>query len=393
MSCYTHIWIADLKKSGKVLLSVAGVIFRVLDFIWPKQSNVIIFGSNQGNFISGSPKYLYEYVKKHHPEYQIHYYLPLQQKGILKRISYILHFTPVFFRSKFLISSHSPYDFIPFSWSKRKIHINTWHGVPLKCMFFCDRGATKSDINEVIRSNDLTTIFLISSSLEAAFISRCFLIDPRKFAFFGHPRNDMLTSASESHKISVIIPSLPEYNKLILYCPTYRRNEPSHFFPFDDINFNDLHRYLEEHKIIIFTRGHVQDVGNHNWIHGSRIIELGQNLVSEVNDILPEIDILITDYSSIFIDYLLLNRPCIFVPYDRERYEREVGFLIDDYDYWTPGQKVYTYSAFIEALDAAVTGKDSFSRKREEIKNLFHFFQTGSASERLVRYMKQFSDI
>lgn len=123
-------------------------------------------------------------------------------------------------------------------------------------------------------------------------------------------------------------------------------------------------------------------------IQSSRIIELGQDMIQEVNEILHEIDILITDYSSVFIDYLLLNRPCIFIPYDKEKYEKDVGFLFDDYDYWTPGRKVATYSEFITAINGILSGDDQFKERREEMRKIFHYYQKKNASEKVVQYIE-----
>lgn len=364
-----------------------GSLFRLIDFLWPKHADVIVFGSYLGNYIAGSPKFLYESIKKQHPSRHVVFYCPFRNKNLKKQICSIIRFAPVFFRAKILISSHPPYDFIPFSWSKRKIFINTWHGIPLKCMFFTDPGAKKESLKEVLWLNDRTTVFLVSSSLEAALISRCFNLDSRKIAFFGHPRNDILKSGKITSYLNKIFPDLPDHTTRILYCPTYRRNGSVLFFPFEDMDIQYLNQFLEKNKIIIFTRGHVQENSIQTITNNSRIIELGQDLLPEINDILPEIDILITDYSSIFFDFLLCNKPCIFIPYDKEDYKNSVGFLFDDYDYWTPGKKVTRFGEFIKTIEEILSGEDKFKEKREEMINLFHFYQTENSSEKIFNFL------
>ena len=54
-------------------------------------------------------------------------------------------------------------------------------------------------------------------------------------------------------------------------------------------------------------------------------------------DFLNVVDVLITDYSSIYFDYLLLNRPIIFHMPDLEEYQKKRGFILDPLDEWTPG--------------------------------------------------------
>lgn len=374
----------------KKVLYCLSFFFRVIDFFWPKNENCIVFGSQQGNSMSGSPKYLFEFIKKNYPKFKVSYYLPLRQTGFLSQVQYIIKFAPTFFQAKILVSSHPPYDFVPFSWSRRKLLINTWHGIPLKCMFFADPGATESSLKDILRTNDLTTFFPVASSIEASVICRCFLLDPRKIIPIGHPRNDNLVNSIPTDIVNKTLPNLPEYSTLILYCPTYRRNALTQFFPFDDFDIDHLTHFLEEKKAIIFTRGHAQDDRSSNTAHSTRIIELGSNLLEEVNDILPVVDILITDYSSIFFDYLLCNKPCIFIPYDREEYERSVGFLFDDYNYWTPGKKVHDYLEFIEAIGEILSGKDTFKDRREELRDLFHYYQKSNTSENIIRFLNEY---
>ena len=58
-------------------------------------------------------------------------------------------------------------------------------------------------------------------------------MDPRKIICTGHPRNDALFVENEK-SIPALIEDLPEYSKIILYCPTYRRDGSSKFFPFHE---------------------------------------------------------------------------------------------------------------------------------------------------------------
>ena len=389
MAKFWHFSRIENKKILKKLLYLTSFIFKFIDFYWPKKLDIIIFGSNNGFFMSGSPKYFYEYIQATNQSYRVFFYLPFQEKGIWSQIRYIISFAPVFFSAKALVSSHPPFDFVPFSWSKRKYLINTGHGIPLKCMSFCDPGASKSSLRDVLRMNDLTSFNLVASSLEAALITRCFLLDPRKIIFTGHPRNDHLVRCIRKDIVRKILPNLPAYSTLILYCPTYRRNNSIRFFPFDEFNSNHLNLFLEEHRIVILTRGHVQNNTTENAFQNSRIIELGQDLLHEINDIFPEVDILITDYSSIFFDFLVCNKPCIFIPYDREEYVLNVGLLFDDYDYWTPGKKVYTYPEFIGSIEEILSGHDEFKTRREDLRALFHYYQTENTSGKILHILNK----
>ena len=368
----------------RFILTPFEYLIAFLDFVYPKNSKTIVFGSDTGEFVSGSPKALFEHIKQNHPEYGIYFYTPFEKSlDTYAKLKYILKFAPVFFKAKFLVSSHPPSDFYPFSWSNRKVLVNTWHGTPLKSMFFADFCDTKSNLKRILRQNKKISVFIVSSKLEAATIAECFLINPRKFYYLGQPRNDILLKNPTNKILSDIMGTIPEYDKVILYCPTYRRDAPTKFFPFDDFDLRHLNTFLEENKIVLLLRGHVYNKELETEHFSERIIDFGFVICNDVNLILPEVDVLVTDYSSIYIDYLLLDRPCIFVPYDLEEYKRKRGLLYDDYEFWAPGHKVLTYKQFIDAIEEIMSGKDKYADRRKEISRQFNYYQTEKSCEKV----------
>jgi CDP-glycerol glycerophosphotransferase (TagB/SpsB family) len=119
-----------------------------------------------------------------------------------------------------------------------------------------------------------------------------------------------------------------------------------------------------------------------------RIIDFGFEICPDINPVLPEIDVLITDYSSIYLDYLLLNRPCIFIPHDIEQYKEGRGLLLDDYDFWAPGYKVKSFMEFLESLKCSLSGLDPYKTHREEICRQFNYYQTDNSCEKLLNLLE-----
>lgn len=380
--------ISRLSQRQKEIILLISAPFRYfvefLDFLYPKDNKTIVFGSNTGEFASGSPKALFDYIKENHPEYKVHFFLPSEKSlDIYARIKYIVKFAPTLFQAKFLVSSHPPSDFYPYSWSNRKILINTWHGTPLKSMFFTDSGDTKSNLKRISRLSKKISAFIVSSKLEAAMIAECFLINPQKFCYLGQPRNDILLKAHTSNILPHVIGNIPEHSKVILYCPTYRRDSPAKIFPFDDLDLQHLNNFLEENKIIILFREHVYNKKAEEQYFSERIIDFGFDICNDVNSVLPEIDILVTDYSSIYIDYLLLDRSGIFIAYDLEDYKKRRGLLYDDYEFWTPGYHVLTYRDFVTAIEEILSGKDRYKTRRREINKQLNYYQTENSCEKV----------
>jgi len=376
------------------ILKIIGLFISFIDLITPKNNKVVICGSNGGKFSSGSPKVLANYIKKEIPYLEVYYYLPF--KNSFKRISrirYILKFAPIFFKARFLISSHPPNDFFPFSyWSRRKIMINTWHGIPLKSMFYSEKKAAKTVLKFFSKLNKRTNAFIVSSKLEEALLSKCFLINPSKFLRTGHPRNFNLVKKISCDVIKKMR-GLPNYEKVILYCPTYRRRKEARLFPFHDMDLSDLNKMLNDMNAVILIRKHYYDKNIDTSLISERIRIFGFDECSDINLALPEIDVLITDYSSVYFDFLILDKPIIFIPYDLLEYEKEVGLLFDDYDYWTPGPKVYSYSEFRAALYNSIKGNDSFSSKRKELFKIFHYYENGESCKKIVNYMMEKLDL
>ena len=83
-------------------------------------------------------------------------------------------------------------------------------------------------------------------------------------------------------------------------------------------------------------------------------------------------DILITDYSSVYFDYLLLDRPIIFINNDLEEYRRKRGLLLEPYDFWTPGYKVKNQEELMNAINIYVSDSEKHKNRRNQIKDIMH---------------------
>lgn len=198
----------------------------------------------------------------------------------------------------------------------------------------------------------------------------------------GFPRNDALYDLKDN-KPDV----LNNCGFSVLYAPTWRKNEQTKLFPFAEIDFLKLNSFLNKNNITIFVRLHPNDEKAilPNMLQ-SNIKLFSSSEYEEIMDYLPFFDSLITDYSSIAYDFLLLDRPMMFLPYDYEEYKNNVGFAVD-YEQISPGEKPDNIKAFEDAL-LDMKEKDSFKLKRHEICNLCNEFTSGNCS-RVVEFLKK----
>ena len=149
-----------------------------------------------------------------------------------------------------------------------------------------------------------------------------------------------------------------------------------------------MDQYLEKNNLQIMIRLHINDQkkykNNSDFIHLKNIFFAGSDQIPTINDFLHQIDFLITDYSSIALDYLLLDRPIAYIPYDYTSYEKERGFSFDYFDHLA-GPVLKSQRDLLSFLK-----KDhkEFKVKRSLLKEQFHQHQNGQSSERLYQFIK-----
>jgi CDP-glycerol glycerophosphotransferase (TagB/SpsB family) len=106
--------------------------------------------------------------------------------------------------------------------------------------------------------------------------------------------------------------------------------------------------------------------------------------IEDIQDLLPEVDLLITDYSSIALDFFLTGRPVIFFPYDLEEYDARRGFSID-YLKDLPGPFAFDGEELLERLRTSESwsGSTEYRRKYAAVRDRYHKYKDARSAERL----------
>lgn len=98
-------------------------------------------------------------------------------------------------------------------------------------------------------------------------------------------------------------------------------------------------------------------------------------------------DALITDYSSISVDYLPLNRPIIYTLDDFNEYKASRGIYPDNARDYMPGEHVNNFKEFKEAIQNILNGNDNYRDARIKVKKLFYAYEPGNVSQRILDYL------
>ena len=203
----------------------------------------------------------------------------------------------------------------------------------------------------------------------------------------GTPRNDMYFNVDkkrieeEKAKYAALVP-FPKDKKIIMYLPTFRRTSEN--ISFTDLSDEDtlkLNRLLEKHNAVILEKLHLAATGGK-----VRQTEFAKHIPSHFNvqELMLFADVLISDYSGAFLDYLFLDRPIVNYVYDYDFYKNTDSGLYYDIDEFMAGPACRDFDSLLAALDEALSGIDRYHDRREAVKKRFMAYETGHASETIV---------
>lgn len=235
--------------------------------------------------------------------------------------------------AKYLINNST----FPTYYTKKEgqVIINTWHGIPLKHLGF-DEPRGNCIASNTLR-NFLMTDYLISAN---KFTTNNFREAYKLEGIYqgniietGYPRNDTIFNASRDYVISKMRAygvDIDPNKKIVLYAPTWKGEQ----FGKPVINLEEynsfldtVYKYVDEEKVQVLFKPH-QSVYKTLKEDG----ELQSNFIPatlDTNEILSVTDVLVSDYSSIFFDYLVTGRPILFYIPDLEKYEQGRGLYLD----------------------------------------------------------------
>ena len=398
------------RSKGKMAKALSP-FFRLLDFLWQKDRNLVVFYSGRRMEYSDNTRYLFEkFIESYSDEFSIlwatwsestlrdtriderwrrHMVTIMSIRGIVSLL-----------RAKVILFSWGAPGF-PGTWfSSRTVKIQLWHGIPIKRIGKCSRHRDANHTYANVRGFDKYDYWICSSIIERNNVSLCAGIPIDKVKITGYPRNDYLIEHRSlgDPKLLAHLPFLK--SKVILYAPTWRPNEGIRFFPFEDFRNDELLSLLERHDAYLILRTHLSnndvpirlETEDNKSLKSTRTFTLNQDSFRDVQELLPYVDILISDYSGIWLDFLLLDRPVIFVPYDLATYERDIGLLFD-FDSITPGPKVHRFAEMLNEIESYLVNPSRDSESRNQIRRLFHKYDDGLAYERIHQLVKDVTSI
>jgi CDP-glycerol glycerophosphotransferase len=269
---------------------------------------------------------------------------------------------------------------------KKSQLVMLWHGIAIKNLGVLDH---KIDSKTVYAETKNYAAIIASSEIDRYYTASHQNVPIQKIHVTGLSRNDHLIRKRQNRVKRESLVS-------ILYAPTFRDFETDRdtlFFPFPDFDVEKIVSKLRNVGARIMLRPHPYDEAS--CLHVETLSSSYNDVfkyytssqVEDTAEIMDEIDIVITDYSSIYIDFLLADTPCIFIPFDMAKYEQARGIAYN-YETITPGPKVKSQHDFLLAIDEAMDGAKKWRQHRHVVRKLFHAYEDGNACLRVAKLIE-----
>lgn len=279
-----------------------------------------------------------------------------------------------YFSSKFIFYTHGLFNAFPLS--KKQIVVNLWHGMPLKVIGLLDGKS------EFLKSNYV----IATSTMFQDIMSRACGVNKQNVLLTGQPRNEFLLNPKATLN-QLFGNKHSQDRQTVLWMPTYRKSNFGEIRE-DGDSFNDdlmskgsldrLNSFLVTANANCFIKLHPMDINNKNSFSSfSNIIFLDNDSFNKRNinmySCFACVDVLLTDYSSIYMDLLILNKPVGFVITDYESYKESRGFTLDNPLEYMPGEIIYVIDDLLDFLKTSIVLKqDNFLAERLKINMKFN---------------------
>jgi CDP-glycerol glycerophosphotransferase len=280
--------------------------------------------------------------------------------------------------------------------------VQLWHGIPFKHINLDSQatlrvpllsgfGFARSIARRVYaRSGRGIGMFATASPTSADRIRTAFALPADRVVVTGDPRDDVLATSSphEARQRLAALLGAPEATsaRVLLYAPTWRDGQRDPAVP-DAADWAKIGDYLAATDSLLVVRPHPLGVGDYSpgAVASDRVRMLGADLVGDVTPLLPAVDVLITDYSSIAFDYSLTGGQIVFLAPDFAEYSSSRG-VYESFRDFSGGSEVASWPALLGLLERLDSDPAVASQLRAHVDRLgrrMHAFRDGRNTERV----------
>lgn len=370
----------------RVMKIIYSIISFLLSYIIPKSDRVLLF-SSYPDYTDNSYA-VYQYLRNNRSGvYKLVWIFNekrtiINNPDVLAYYKYSLKGVYYFFRAKYVFCTHGLYSFL----TPRQGYkiINLWHGMPLKNIGSLDpknNGYNPTKADYLIATSDVFQEIMAKSFND---------LDMQRVLVLGQPRNDLLFKETTFFSKRGIDPN--EYASIGVWLPTYKQSAVGDircegvyndngiaFLSMDELR--QLDNFLVKESRLLIVKLHPMDaLQNVDFENFRNLLIIKQkDFNDQLYTLLGAADYLLTDYSSVWVDYCVLNRPIGFVMNDMAEYEQSRGFTIEGLNKKLPGAVISSYNALMDFILQPVL--------ITEHRHIYNKYLDNKSSERLIAYL------
>lgn len=383
----------------RIINKIKKITYKYLKIFIRVESNMVIFDSFLGKSYSCNPKAIYEAMKKD-ARFKDWKFVWVTRKSITEPIEGAIKVRYNSIQHLYYLAKSKYWVFnskIPVYMDKKKnqIYLQTWHGTPLKKLArdieiglnatFYRTKMTKDEMVKTYDEDVKKYDYLISPNRYSTekFLS-AFGVNIDKIIETGYPRNDILSNYTKSQveQIKERL-NIPKNKKVILYAPTWRDNRYNQrgysFTP--KVDFKKWKQELSDEYVVIYKPHYL--ITNKIDEDSIKDFVYFAKATDNINDLYIVSDLLITDYSSVFFDYLILKKPILFYMFDLKEYADEIrGFYIDIST--LPGPIIEEEDILIESIKKINKLEEEYKLKFNSFSEKIAYLEDGNASNRVI---------
>ena len=398
-------------------------------FLFPRSKNIWLFGSTFGKRFADNPRYFYLYISQmtkkladttddvsdrdscmingkpirsiwiSHSKEIVEF---LQQNGYEAYYHHSIQGIWYCLRGKVYCFDNYSKD-ISFWLSGGALKLNMWHGVGNKCINFDnkhDKVRHPKNAWEKFKyfprrlSDEKPSHYILSTSpMMSEIFARAFQVPMEHVIEAGYPRNDVLyedmqncnDSKTKIHNIylpgeQVLMDEISAWREqgltVLGYLPTFR---PSETKLFEVCNLDELNLFFQEHDMKLVCKLHPKSGCKQAFekIEYSNIYVVPAEV--DVNAFLGKLDVLIADYSSVYSDYMLLDRPVVAFHYDYADYAADTRDAYFDWDEYMPEVRAFNQDDLENAI-MKVLKKDDMQEPRRRFRDKLYAQADGDSA-------------
>lgn len=324
---------SSFKKKIEVLLKTnrfvqvtysffGSLFFKFVGLFVKQDKKLILFSSFSGDQINDSPKVIYQYIRENYPNFKCVWAVNDSRKA--EGYDFIIIDTFKYFKTalkaRYWVTNVNIERGLHFK-KRKTFYLNTWHGTAIKTIGNLVKGRKDYNFKKID--------FLCSDGdfMKDIFI-RGFKANPDQIFNCGRPREDRLIFSDPKHENEKARKALNiGFDKtVILYAPTWENCNGREDLLNVKLDLDELTNKLGKNYIVLLRTHHLTKKVNDLHLN-KQIIDVTN--YPYINDLYFAADILISDYSSCFFDYGLLDKPMLCFAPTYDNYVKERGVFID----------------------------------------------------------------